>query len=258
MYSRTLKSGLRKLLKIPIGDTPRKYFFNDGQFDNQSSAMTQLFSSVESGLIKWSHYPDIYEEVFQSFRNRPNLKILEIGTRFGGGIELLQKLFQNNCTIFSIDVDPRCSIFERANVKIRIGDQADKKFLESVVLEMGGLDIVIDDGSHHSRHQRRSFETLFPLLGEEGVYLVEDVEHSYFRKQKGWPMFPYTFMNYAKRTLENLNSEFRDYKKVMTLTHPDNSIYSVTFFRSVIVFKKRKLSEPKVIRVGNQSFPKSL
>lgn len=255
MSIRSIKSGFRKLLKIPIGDTPREYFFNDGRFENPESGTSRLFASVERGLIKWSHYPGIYEEVFESLKGKANLKILEIGTRFGGGVELLQKLFPNDSKIFSIDIDPRCSIFEGSNARIRIGDQSDTKFLKSVVLEMGGIDIVIDDGSHNSRHQRTSFETLFPLLSEGGIYLVEDLEHSYFRKQMGWPMFPYTFMNYAKRSVEILNSNFRDYRKVMMLAGLDDSLYSVTFYRSVIVFRKRRLAEPKVIRVGKQSFP---
>jgi hypothetical protein len=48
---------------------------------------------------------------------------------------------------------------------------------------MGGLDIVIDDGSHIASHQRKSFETLFPLLDPEGIYIVEDLPTAYFRGQ---------------------------------------------------------------------------
>lgn len=255
MTARLLKSQIRKLLRIPIGDTPRKYFFNDGQFDNPKSEMSQFFSSVENGLIKWSHYPDIYAQIFEPFRDKPNLKILEIGTRYGGGIELLQKIFPNNPTIFGIDIIPQCSSFEGQNVKIRIGDQSDETFLKSVGNEMGGIDIVIDDGSHNSRHQRASFEALFPFLNPNGIYVVEDVEHSYFRNQKGWPMLPYTFVNFAKRTVESLNSNFRGYKKTLMLKGIDQNLYSITFFRSVIVFRKKQLPEPKVIRVGRQYFP---
>lgn len=250
-----LKQKVRTFMKIPIGDTPQNYFFNDGKFDDPNSEISRLFSSVHFGLIKWSHYPGIYAEIFKEFRELPNLKILEIGTRYGGGIELLKKMFPNNSIIYGVDIDPRCKSFESLNVQIRIGDSSDRNFLEAVSMEMGGIDIVIDDGSHHSRHQRKAFEAIFPHLRENGIYLVEDVEHSYFRKQAGWPMFPWTFMNYAKRTLENLNMAFRGYNKFLMLRGIDRNLYSVTFFRSVIVFRKRKVLDPKVVRVGTQSFP---
>lgn len=249
-----LKTKTREFLRVPIGDTPSRYFFNDGKFEIPESEMSQLFASVNKGLIKWSHYPKVYSEIFSSVRQTPNLKILEIGTRYGGGIELIEKIFSNP-TILSIDIDPRCVVFDNSDVKVRIGDQSDKTFLQSVVSEMGGLDIVIDDGSHNSRHQRRSFETLFPLLNEDGIYMVEDVEHSYFRKQLGWPMLPNTFVNYSKRSIESMNSIFRGYKKRFMLKGLGADLYSVTFYRSVIVFKKSKITEPKVIRVGQQRFP---
>jgi SAM-dependent methyltransferase len=36
------------------------------------------------------------------------------------------------------------------------------------------LDLVIDDASHHYRPTRTSFEVLFPLLREDGHYVIED------------------------------------------------------------------------------------
>ena len=44
----------------------------------------------------------------------------------------------------------------------------------------GPFDIVIDDGGHTMRQQIRSIETLFPLLADGGVYLVEDCHTSYW------------------------------------------------------------------------------
>lgn len=38
----------------------------------------------------------------------------------------------------------------------------------------GSLDVVIDDGSHRVDHQIASFEVLFPLLSDHGIYVVED------------------------------------------------------------------------------------
>ena len=38
----------------------------------------------------------------------------------------------------------------------------------------GGLDLVIDDGSHLAEPTRTSFDTLFPLLAPGGFYIIED------------------------------------------------------------------------------------
>ena len=48
---------------------------------------------------------------------------------------------------------------------------------------MGGIDVVLDDGSHIGRHQRTSFDVLFPLLQDGGHYIIEDMHTAY------WPVF---------------------------------------------------------------------
>jgi len=44
----------------------------------------------------------------------------------------------------------------------------------------GGWDIIIDDGSHIPRHQLVSFSALFPFVRPGGVYVIEDIESSYY------------------------------------------------------------------------------
>ena len=58
-------------------------------------------------------------------------------------------------------------------------------FLTSVVDEIGPLDIIIDDGSHLNEHVIRTFEILFPLLNEGGIYAVEDLQTSYWPDHGG-------------------------------------------------------------------------
>ena len=68
---------------------------------------------------------------------------------------------------------------------MRIGSQTDKFFLESVVKEMGGVDIVLDDGSHHMNHVSASLEFLFPLLSYSGIYMIEDLYNAYWKRSGG-------------------------------------------------------------------------
>ena len=249
-----LLSAVRRLFKIPHGDTPNKFFLNDGKLEDELLEYSKIFRSVNHGVIKWAHYPSIYESLFMHLRNKENLRLLEIGVQFGGSLELLREYFHSSSIIFGIDIDPRCNILNEEGFNVRIGSQSDERFLSSVVKEMGGLDIVIDDGSHNSRHQKISFERLFPLLNEGGLYVVEDVEHSYFRNQSGFPFLPSTFMNRAKRSTEELNKHFRTYNKWGQLKGIQDNLWSITFYSSVIVFEKRQRKFPKVLRQGKHAW----
>ena len=50
---------------------------------------------------------------------------------------------------------------------------------------MGGIDIVLDDGSHNMKDIIVSLESLFPMLNDGGVYMIEDLHTAYWRKFGG-------------------------------------------------------------------------
>ncbi len=113
----------------------------------------------------WAHFRDVRLKV---------KRVLEIGVQTEKSIRTWEKFFPE-AEIYGIDILPECRRFESGRVKIRVGDQSDAAFLRSVVVEAGGsFDIVIDDGSHWVEHQIKSFEVLFPLLSEHGIYVMED------------------------------------------------------------------------------------
>ena len=87
------------------------------------------------------------------------------------------------------DPAPPCSIVR--------GDQSDEAFLQSFIHQVscdwwramlspdwwqtgGNFTVIIDDGSHLPSHQLLSLETLWPSLAPGGLYIVEDVETSYW------------------------------------------------------------------------------
>lgn len=131
---------------------------------------------------KWHHYLPLYDRYFAPYRDRePPLRFLEIGVANGGSLELWRGFFGPSAVIFGIDVNPECAAYdgEHGN-RVRIGSQADPAFLRAVVKEMGGVDVVLDDGSHVAEHVRASFDTLFPLLADDGLYVVEDTHTAYW------------------------------------------------------------------------------
>jgi hypothetical protein len=155
---------------------------------------------------KWYHTFDIYERHFEKYVGT-NPVILEIGVEFGGGIEMLNYYFDNQCTIYGIDFNP---VWEKYNdhwdnVKMFIGDTSTNKIYEKVTSEVPVFDIVIDDGSHINDHQIRAFEHFYPRISDGGVYLCEDVCTSYW-SEHGGGMHGNTFIEHSKKLIDKLNS----------------------------------------------------
>lgn len=113
----------------------------------------------------WMHFRDIRHKV---------TNVLEIGVQTDRSLRMWEEFFPN-ATIYGLDIDPACKEFEGGRRRMYIGDQGDPAVLRQLAREVdGALDIVIDDGSHLVRHQLTSFEVLFPLMSEHGIYVVED------------------------------------------------------------------------------------
>jgi 23S rRNA U2552 (ribose-2'-O)-methylase RlmE/FtsJ len=221
-----------------------------GKID-ESTTYSGLFSEESEGCLKWNHFSTIYDELLGQYRSKINLKVLEIGVQYGGSQRILRKYFHNSATITGIDIDDNCLNID-TGTNLRIGSSRDENFLKSIVEEMGGIDIVIDDGSHRSSDQKISFEILFPLLSNNGLYIVEDLEHSYFWQSGGVPYLPNTFLNYAKRTTELLNNTFRIYPKLGTLKLDHSDLFSIKFYPQLIAFQKLTRNNLFVSKVGHQ------
>ena len=142
-------------------------------------------------VFKWHHYYTHYERHLPAYRDRP-IKLLEIGVRFGGSLKLFKQYLHPDSAVVGIDIEDRCRIYERNDTPVEIGDQGDEEFLASVVEKHGPFDVIIDDGSHLSHHQRGSWQYLFREgLNDGGLYIVEDVFCSYFTTmtEEGEPPF---------------------------------------------------------------------
>ena len=139
------------------------------------TAQSRKFGST----VKFANFFDEYDFNFKDIRQRSGLKILEIGVQKGGSLATWKDYFDNP-SVTGVDIDPACKQFETNGVNIRIGTQDDKDFLLKVEKEFGPFDIVIDDGGHTMHQQIVTFETLYPLLNEEGVFVIEDTLTSYW------------------------------------------------------------------------------
>jgi hypothetical protein len=239
--------GLGQLVEPEIRRFPEQPF----EIDNE---VARLFHTHDGRLAaKWDHYHRVYDRYFSRFRGQ-NFKFLEIGVSHGGSVQVWRKYFGPAATIFGIDVDKRCAVVDDPpSINIRIGSQADLSFLRSVVEEMGGVDVVLDDGSHWVSHQRASFEALFPVLSPAGIYIVEDLHTNYWRGmyEGGWKRRS-TFIEQMKDVVDDLHGWW--HTKPQRLAGAHQVIEAVHFYDSMVVIEKRPKTSPFSRASGTPSF----
>ncbi len=218
-------------------------------YEPSSSAgpLETIFASHSGRFVtKWQHYLPIYDRLFLQYKEKAP-RLLEIGVLKGGSLQLWRQYFGPRATVFGIDIDQECSAYDGEAGQVRIGSQDDPEFLRKVVAEMGGLDIVLDDGSHVSRHMQASFETLFPLLSEGGLYVVEDTHACYWRDFEGGYRMRKSFIEFSKRIVDDLHHWYHPFEP--GFSHIEQLV-SVQFFDSMIVFEKGKPHVPAMVDGG--------
>jgi hypothetical protein len=150
-------------------------------------------------------------------------------------------------------MNPACAAVDDPDLEVRIGSQDDRRFLERVVGEMGGVDIVLDDGSHLAKHQRKSFEVLFPLVSEGGLYAVEDLCTSYWPDYGGGYRRPGTFIEAAKDIIDDMHSWYHG-RSIRMLADAESWVSRVSVYNGIVFFHKAPLRRPMVLKVGHESF----
>jgi len=149
-----------------------------------------------------------------------------------------------NSTIHGLDLYNK-SALEEDRIRIYKGSQFDRNSLLDTYRKMGSVDIVIDDGSHFSEHVIFSFKVLFPLLSENGIYVIEDTQTSYWKFAGGDSedlRNPSTLMNFFKDLADGLN-----YQEVPRQGYEptvfDQTVVGVHFYHNLIFVQKGRNDE---------------
>ena len=216
-------------------DIQNKYQYN--------GSLLELFSQNKGPIVhKWHHYIPLYDRYFSPYKNRTPIRFLEIGVAQGGSLELWRKFFGPDAIIYGIDIDPSCQKFNGLAAQVRIGSQIDKEFLSSVVNEMGGVDIILDDGSHHMQLTPKSLEYLFPLLNDGGIYMIEDLHTSYWKGFGGGYRTKANFFSVLSKLIDDIHHWYHPYEtNFKTISQICTGIH---IHDSVVVLEKNKTFRP--------------
>ncbi len=211
-------------------------------------ALWDIFLDNNNRVIhKWTHYFPIYESHFSVFINKSVL-IIEIGCGNGGSLQMWKRYFGPYAKIVGIDINPDCKAYEEDQIEIRIGDQNSPEFLQSILNEFGSPDIVLDDGSHIMEHITTSFNTLYPQLTKNGVYLVEDLHTAYWGEWGGGLRREGSFIEHCKSLIDELNAEHT--KGALQSTEFTTNTVSMHFYDSIVVFQRGQHLRKHAPRIG--------
>jgi len=210
--------------------------------------LAQIYSSEKEGEAhKWHHYIPIYEKYFEKYRGQ-KVRFLEIGVSKGGSLRMWREYLGPNAVIFGIDIDKDCLRFNGVYAEVRIGSQDDSSFLTSVVKEMGGIDVVLDDGSHKMQHIAASLRILFPQLNFGGTYLVEDLHAAYWKSYGGGYNSKGNFFRIIPSLINDIHSRYHPYGKESVLAK--DGVSSIHIHDSIVVLEKEISYPPTHSRVG--------
>jgi hypothetical protein len=131
-------------------------------------------------------YTPVYHELMARSRRKP-VRLLEIGVGgyqggLGGESLLMWAAYFPKGKVYGIDLHDKTAL-SRGRITVLQCSQTDRPGLVRIGETHGPFDFIIDDGSHASPHQIESFRILWPFIKDRGLYIIEDVQTSY------WPSF---------------------------------------------------------------------
>jgi len=206
-----------------------------------------LVKDSKSDKLYHHGYHRIYPWFLAHFRDK-KVDLLEIGIDETDSLHLWKGYFED-VSIHGIDINEKQ--FADPSVKLYKVDQSKAAELEKFVQSVGTeFDIIVDDGSHIPAHQILTLKHLWPLLKPGGVYIVEDIETSYWGKSG---LYGYrfnsnrsgsNFINFSKQFIDAVNAEFRN--KTAANAHSQGlaeEIEVVAYaYNSVVLIKKDRES----------------
>ena len=203
-------------------------------------------------------YGHSYHERFRALRYRP-IKLLEIGVLSGASLTAWRAFFPR-ATIVGCDIRPKTQ-FDYRRIRTHLTDQSCPADLTALAEAEGPFDVIIDDGSHVNAHQVTAFYSLFEHLHDGGIYVIEDIQTSYWPGPYGGahapdPAFAQTCTGEMLELAKYVNhAEFQSNEGTdpRRLAHA-RSIRRISFEHNLIILEKGDNTLPSNLPAGSDSF----
>lgn len=195
----------------------------------KNSLSYKAFKASPHPSFKNTTYFDVYDTLFAKYVGQP-ITFVEVGVLNGGSLFMWRNFFGPKARIIGIDLNPSAKKWETEGFEIFIGDQADPAFWADFNVQVGPVDILLDDGGHTYTQQIVTTECVLDTIADGGLLVVEDVHTSYmggFGKQQ------FSFVNYVSVWIHKINSRFGRNSRYQN----DRRVWSVEVFDSIVAFK---------------------
>jgi len=212
--------------------------------------MITLGSIYSIDRLKSNDFTYLYPMFLQNIYNLKDTSMIEIGMS-PSSIRIWLELFKD-IHLYSLDIYNEN--YESERVTSVCLDQSNKKDLSMFKKRnLKSVSLIIDDGSHIPEHQLLTFNEIFPILEVDGIYIIENIQTSYWTKrglygyttQYGYKD-PKSIVEIFKNIVDCVNMEFIKEPLLSPINHLEN-IGSITFGKNCIIITKKKKCENKYL-----------
>jgi len=213
--------------------------------------MYALGNKHKTDKIYHHGYHRFYEDVLNKYRKK-KLNFLEIGMDTGESLNLWRDYFPK-ANIYGLEINQE---YKNNKIYVMKGNQNKISDLKKLVKITNECEVILDDGSHVPSHQLKSFNYLFEnCLKKGGVYIIEDIETSYWKREKGAKLYGYN-INAGFNSKNNIVNIFQEIVPIVNreflIQNAKNNLYStkkisdycldhissITFGMNCIIIKK--------------------
>lgn len=198
--------------------------------------------------FKRDDYLNLYSIYINELAHEKNTNMIEIGTS-NNSINTWLHLFPY-IHLYSLDIYNENIEYERVTM-VNI-DQSKEKDLDNFLIKnIPQMSLIIDDGSHIPEHQLLTFNKLFSKLKVNGIYIIENIQTSYWTKKDvhGYETMygyknPRSIVEIFKNVVDCVNMDY--IKKEDLFETPIlniKEIGSISFGKNCIIISKREYSE---------------
>jgi len=189
----------KNMIHSPLLQTDSEEYYWIKSTDTELCKLGYKYAVDKTPYFENHTYTPHYHDLLNSKRNE--IKIcLEIGI---GNTKLMSPLTNKmyvpgaslrmwrdyfiNAQIIGADI-LESVLFSEERISTYLLDQSSNESLENLIVSIGTqVDLIIDDGSHIEDHMIKSFMILWKIIKMNGLYIIEDINISFFDRIKNLP-----------------------------------------------------------------------
>lgn len=160
-----------------------------------SKSTLKAFSSSPYFSIKHTNYFNIYDKLLSEYIGK-DITFVEIGILDGGSLFMWREFFGKDTRIIGVELNPEAIKWHEHGFEIFIGDQSNPQFWVDFFLEVGDIDVLLDDGGHRNDQQIITVKSSLPHVLDGGLIIVEDTHTSVMKFES---FRKYSFVSYLKK-----------------------------------------------------------